>query len=88
MVLALNMMDESARKRRLHPTSTRLEEMLGIPVVPISAAKNEGVDELIDHAVHMRTVSGTSPGRHGFLRSESRPRRRGAPLSARHHAPD
>ncbi len=52
MVLALNMMDEV----RQNGGSIRINEMeqsLGIPVVPISAAKNEGIDELISHAVHI-----------------------------------
>ncbi len=52
MVLALNMMDEVEG----NGGSVRVNEMerlLGIPVVPISAAKNEGVDELIQHAVHI-----------------------------------
>ena len=31
----------------------QMEEMLGIPVVPISAAKNEGIDELVAHALHV-----------------------------------
>ena len=52
MVVALNMMDE------LHGNGgtvdiNAMEEMLGVPVVPISAAKNEGVDELVQHAVHI-----------------------------------
>ncbi len=52
MVVALNMMDE------LHGNGgtvdvNAMEEMLGVPVVPISAAKNEGVDELVHHAVHI-----------------------------------
>ncbi|MBO4753608.1 MAG: ferrous iron transport protein B [Bacteroidales bacterium] len=52
MVLALNMMDEM----RGNGGSIRVNEMeatLGIPVIPISAAKNEGIDELISHAVHV-----------------------------------
>ena len=52
MVLAINMMDEM----RGNGGSIRINEMeraLGIPVVPISASKNEGVDELIRHAVHV-----------------------------------
>lgn len=52
MVLALNMMDE------VHANGgtikiNQLEESLGIPVIPISAAKNEGIEELIDHAIHV-----------------------------------
>ncbi len=52
MVLALNMMDE-VRENGGSILVNRMEEMLGIPVVPISAAKNEGIDELIEHAVHV-----------------------------------
>ena len=50
MVLALNMMDE-VRSNGGSVRINQLEDILGIPVVPISAAKNEGIDELIDHAV-------------------------------------
>ncbi len=50
MVLALNMMDE-VRSNGGSVRINELEEILGIPVVPISAAKNEGIDELIDHAL-------------------------------------
>ena len=52
MVLALNMMDE-VRANGGTILVNRLEALLGIPVVPISAAKNEGIDELIDHAIHV-----------------------------------
>ena len=52
MVLALNMMDEM-RGNGGTVRINKMEAMLGIPVVPISAAKNEGVDELIDHAIHV-----------------------------------
>lgn len=64
MVLALNMMDEV----RHNGGSVRLNEMesiLGIPVVPIAAAKNEGVDELIRHAVHVAHYQ-EKPGRSDF----------------------
>ena len=50
MVLALNMMDE-VRSNGGSVRINELEEILGIPVVPISAARNEGIDELIDHAL-------------------------------------
>ena len=50
MVLALNMMDE-VRSNGGSVRINQLEGILGIPVVPISAAKNEGIDELIDHAL-------------------------------------
>ena len=52
MVLALNMMDE-VRENGGSIRVNDLERMLGIPVIPISAAKNEGIDELIDHAMHI-----------------------------------
>ena len=56
MVLALNMMDEVVGNSGSIDING-MENMLGIPVIPISAAKNEGVDELIRHALH--TVSYT-----------------------------
>ena len=52
MVLALNMMDE-VRSNGGSVRINELEEILGIPVVPISAARNEGIDELIDHALYV-----------------------------------
>ena len=52
MVLALNMMDE-VRENGGAILVNEMEEMLGIPVIPISAAKNEGIDELVAHAVHV-----------------------------------
>ncbi len=52
MVLALNMMDE-VRANGGTIMVNQLEARLGIPVVPISAAKNEGIDELIRHALHV-----------------------------------
>lgn len=52
MVLALNMMDE-VRENGGSILVNQMEEMLGIPVVPISAAKNEGINELISHAIHV-----------------------------------
>ena len=52
MVLALNMMDE-VRSNGGSIRVNEMEEALGIPVVPISAAKNEGIDELVEHAVHV-----------------------------------
>lgn len=52
MVLALNMMDE-VWKNGGSILVNRMEEMLGIPVIPISAAKNEGIDELVAHALHV-----------------------------------
>ena len=52
MVLALNMMDE-VRGNGGSVQINEMEEMLGIPVVPISAVKNEGIDELVSHALHV-----------------------------------
>ena len=52
MVLALNMMDEVEGNSGSIDING-MESMLGIPVIPISAARNEGVDELIRHAVHI-----------------------------------
>ena len=64
MVLALNMMDE-VRENGGSVRVNEMEAMLGIPVVPISAAKNEGIAELIDHAVHVAKHQ-ESPGRMDF----------------------
>lgn len=52
VVVALNMMDEMAGNGGSVDVN-RMEEMLGVPVVPISAARNEGVHELVDHAIHI-----------------------------------
>ena len=52
MVVALNMMDE-LRGNGGTVDINGMEQLLGVPVVPISAAKNEGVDELVKHAVHI-----------------------------------
>lgn len=51
-VVALNMMD-SVRENHGHIDVNKMEAMLGVPVIPISAAKNEGVDELINHCIHI-----------------------------------
>ena len=64
MVLALNMMDE-VRENGGTIMINRLEELLGIPVIPISASKNEGIDELIEHAIHV-TKYRERPGRKDF----------------------
>lgn len=61
MVLALNMMDE-VRENGGSIRVNELEEMLGVPVIPISAAKNEGIQELIDHAIHVAKYQ-ERPGR-------------------------
>ena len=52
MVVALNMMDEVVGNQGAIDVNA-MEALLGVPVIPISAAKNEGVDELIRHAVHI-----------------------------------
>lgn len=64
MVLALNMMDEV----RINGGTIRINELeavLGIPVIPISASKNEGIDELIEHALHVAKFR-ERPGRMDF----------------------
>ena len=72
MVLALNMMDE-VRANGGSVRINELEEILGIPVVPISAAKNEGIDELIDHAVHVARYR-EAPGRIDFCTDNQSPK--------------
>ena len=73
-VLALNMMDE-VRSGGGSIDVNRMEEMLGIPVVPISASKGEGIRELIDHAVHVAKYQ-ERPGRQDFCDPEGE----GAPV--------
>lgn len=68
MVLALNMMDE-VRGNGGSIRINEMEEMLGIPVVPISASRNEGVDELIRHAIHVAKYQ-ERPGRTDFCDKE------------------
>ncbi len=68
MVLALNMMDE-VRENGGSVLINEMEELLGIPVVPISAAKNEGIEELISHALHVAKYQ-ERPGRQDFCDSE------------------
>ena len=64
MVLALNMMDE-VRQNGGSVRVNEMENMLGIPVIPISAAKNEGIAELVDHALHVARYQ-EKPGRLDF----------------------
>ena len=52
MVVALNMMDEVLGNQGSIDVNM-MEALLGVPVIPISAAKNEGVDELVNHALHI-----------------------------------
>ena len=68
MVLALNMMDE-VRQNGGSIRVNELEELLGIPVVPISAAKNEGISELVDHALHVAKYQ-ERPGRQDFCEAD------------------
>lgn len=68
MVLALNMMDE-VRENGGSIRVNELEKLLGIPVIPISAAKNEGIDELIDHAIHVAKYQ-EHPDRQDFCDAE------------------
>lgn len=68
MVVALNMMDEMQG----NGGSVRInymEEMLGVPVIPIAAAKNSGIDELVDHAMHVAGFQ-EKPGRQDFCDSD------------------
>lgn len=64
MVLALNMMDE-VRENGGSIRVNELEQILGIPVIPISAVKNEGIDELVSHALHVARFM-EKPGRVDF----------------------
>ena len=68
MVLALNMMDE-VRGNGGAIYINDMEAMLGIPVVPISAAKGEGIEELVDHALHVAKYQ-ERPGRQDFCSPE------------------
>ena len=64
MVLALNMMDEMEGNGGTILVN-EMEQMLGIPVVPISASKNQGVNELIEHAIHVAKYQET-PAKQDF----------------------
>ncbi len=68
IVIALNMMDE-VRENGGTIDVNQLEESLGVAVVPISAAKNEGVEELIAHAIHVARFK-ESPGLRDFCPAE------------------
>jgi len=70
MVLALNMMDEVWANGGSILVN-EMEEMLGIPVIPISAAKNEGIGELIDHALHVAAYQ-ERPGRMDFCDADDK----------------
>lgn len=64
MVIALNMMDEVNANGGFIDIN-KMEEKIGVPVVPISAAKNQGVEELVRHAIHIARYQ-EKPGRQDF----------------------
>ena len=64
MVIALNMMDEVTANGGSIDIN-KMEEKIGVPVVPISAAKNQGVEELVRHAIHIARYQ-EKPGRQDF----------------------
>ena len=64
VVVALNMMDEVTGNGGSVDVNT-MEAMLGVPVVPISAARNQGIDELVEHAIHIATYQ-EKPARQDF----------------------
>ncbi len=64
MVVALNMMDELTGNGGSIDVN-EMERMLGVPVIPISAAKNQGIDELVRHAMHIAKYQ-EKPGRQDF----------------------
>lgn len=64
VVVALNMMDEMTANGGTIDVND-MENILGTPVVPISAAKNQGIDELVDHAVHIAKYQ-EKPARNDF----------------------
>ena len=68
LVLALNMMDE-LRGNGGGVRVNEMERLLGVPVVPIAAAKNEGIDELVEHALHIATYQ-EKPARQDFCSQE------------------
>lgn len=68
MVIALNMMDEVTANGGSVDVNA-LESLLGVPVVPISAAKNQGIDELAEHAIHVARHH-DRPGRVDFCRED------------------
>lgn len=68
MVLALNMMDE-VRGNGGAVHINEMENILGIPVIPVSAARNEGISELVNHAIHVAQYQ-EKPGRTDFCGSD------------------
>lgn len=70
MVIALNMMDE-VKENGGSILVNEMEETLGVPVIPISASKNEGISELVDHAIHIAKYQ-ERPGRLDFCEDNKR----------------
>ena len=70
LVVALNIMDELTANGGSVDINT-LEALLGVPVVPISAAKNQGVDELVEHAIHIAYYQ-EKPQRHDFCSADDK----------------
>ena len=68
MVIALNMMDE-IRENNGSILINELEEFLGVPVIPISASKGEGIGELVSHALHIAKYQ-ESPGEIDFCNAD------------------
>ena len=84
MVIALNMMDE-VRENGGSILINEMERLLGVPVIPISAAKNEGIDEVVSHAIHVGEIPGKARPRRFLQRRRCGQRR--SPRHPRHHAP-
>ena len=84
MVIALNMMDE-VRENGGSILINEMERLLGVPVIPISAAKNEGIDEVVSHAIHVARYQGKARPRRFLQRRRCGQRR--SPRHPRHHAP-
>ena len=68
MVVALNMMDE-VRENGGSVLINEMERLLGVPVIPISAAKNEGIGEVVSHAIHVAKYQ-EKPGRVDFCSAD------------------
>lgn len=68
MVVALNMMDE-VTKNNGFVLVNEMEALLGVPVIPISAAKNQGIEELVKHAIHVAKYQ-EGPGNVDFCSAE------------------
>lgn len=70
MVVALNMMDE-VRKNGGSILVNEMEQLLGVPVIPISAAKNEGIEELTDHHYILQNTGNVPAGRIFAIQKET-----------------